>query len=75
MLFRSLPGNYLHGALIEVVHPGAAATWAVQLHDADDGASTFDAASLPDALAVLQDVFASAPFHLSELAVLGFKSN
>jgi hypothetical protein len=70
-----LPGNYLHGALIEVMHSGAPSTWTIQLHDADDGASSFDAATLPDALTALQDVLASAPFHLSELAALGFKSN
>ncbi len=72
---HGLPGNYLHGALFEVAHPGTPATWAIQLHDTDDGASTFDAATLPAALEKLQEVFASAPFHLNELAALGFKAN
>ncbi len=70
-----LPGNYLYGTLVEIMHPGASSTWTVQLHDADDGASSSDAAALPEALTVLQDVLASAPFHLSELVALGFKSN
>ncbi|MEI7714316.1 MAG: hypothetical protein WCI94_23010, partial [Rhodospirillales bacterium] len=67
-----LLGNYLYGSVFEVLHPGAAESWTVQLHDSDDGAASFDAATLPEALAKLQEVLASAPFHLSELAALGF---
>jgi len=69
-----LPGNYLHGS---VFHVGDAATgsWAVHLHDCDDGAALFDSPALPEALAKLQEVLASAPFHLSELAALGFRPN
>jgi len=74
-----LPGNYLYGSLFETLPPTPAASarahWAVQLHDGEDGASTFEAATLPEALEKLQEVLASAPFHLSELAALGFKSN
>jgi hypothetical protein len=70
-----LPGNYLYGSVFELVHPGAVSTWAVQLHDADDGASLVEVATLAEALEKLQEVLASAPFHLSELAALGFKSN
>jgi hypothetical protein len=72
-----LPGNYLYGSLFETapVAGGAGSHWAIQLHDTDDGASTYDAASLPEVLEKLQEVFASAPFHLSELTALGFKSN
>lgn len=70
-----LPGNYLYGSLFEVAAPGAALHWAVQLHDIDDGASTFDATTLAEALEKLQEVFASAPFHLRELDALGFRSN
>ncbi|MDI1319060.1 MAG: hypothetical protein PSW75_02555, partial [bacterium] len=72
---HGLPGNYLYGSLFEIAHQGAPATWAIQLHDTDDGASTYDAATLAGALEKLQEVFASAPFHLSELAALGFKAN
>lgn len=66
-----LPGNYLHGA---VFHVGDEATgaWVVHMHDSDDGASVFQTAKLPEALAKLQEVFASAPFHLNELEALGF---
>lgn len=70
-----LPGNYLHGSLFEVLHAGAPATWAVQLHDADDGAATCETPTLPAALEKMQEALASAPFHLSELDALGFKLN
>ncbi len=68
-----LPGNYLYGSLFEVAAPGAALHWAIQLHDNDDGVSTYDAATLAEAQEKLQEMFASAPFHLGELAALGFK--
>lgn len=66
-----LPGNYLHGA---VFHVGDEATgnWVVHVHDREDGASLFGTPKLADALAKLQEVLASAPFHLTELAALGF---
>lgn len=70
-----LPGNYLQGALLEVMHPGAASTWKLELHDNEDGVSSLAVATLPEALAALQDVISSAPFHLSELDALGFKLN
>lgn len=67
-----LPGNYLHGS---VFHVGDEVTgsWVVQVHDADDGASEFSTPKLPGALEKLQEVLASAPFHLRELETLGFK--
>ena len=68
---RGLPGNYLYGSVLEVsVTPSA---WALQLHDSDDGAAVFDAATLQEAMAKLQEVFESAPFHLNELEALGFR--
>lgn len=70
-----LPGNYLHGSVFEVLHPGAPSTWRVQLRDNDDGASLFEASGLAEALGMMQEVVASAPFHLSELTAFGFKSN
>lgn len=72
---HGLPGNYLYGSLFEILHPGAASSWTVQLHDSNDGASSFDAATLPEALEKMQEALSSAPFHLSELAALGFKAN
>lgn len=66
-----LPGNYLYG----FVHEMNAGAWTVHLHDSDDGAATFAAANLPDALAKFQEVLASAPFHLGELEALGFVGN
>jgi len=70
-----IPGNYLYGFLNEVLRPGAASTWTIRLHDADDGAATLQAASLPDALTAFKDVLSSAPFHLKELDALGFSAN
>lgn len=67
-----LPGNYLHGA---VFHIGDEATgsWVVHIHDSEDGATRFSAPKLTDALAKLEEALASAPFHLGELAALGFE--
>lgn len=67
-----LPGNYLHGS---VFHIGDEVTgsWEVHVHDSDDGASVFSTPKLQEALAKLQEVLASAPFHLNELEGLGFK--
>jgi hypothetical protein len=67
-----LPGNYLHGS---VFHVGDESTgsWVVHIHDREDGACVFSTPKLPAALEKLQEVFASAPFHLTELDGLGFK--
>ncbi len=67
-----LPGNYLHGA---VFHVGDEATgsWVIVIHDAEDGACRFGAPELTEVLAKLDEVLASAPFHLTELAALGFQ--
>jgi hypothetical protein len=70
-----LPGNYLQGALREIMHAGAASTWKLEFHDGEDGASSMEAATLPEALSAWRDVIASAPFHLGELDALGFKLN
>lgn len=63
-----LPGNYLFG----FVHEMDAGAWTVHLHDSDDGAASFAAPDLRAALSELQEVLASAPFHLEELEALGF---
>lgn len=69
-----LPGDYLHGALIEIVGPDdASSTFSLQLHDREDGVATSPEAPPAASLATLQDVLASAPFHLRELEALGFK--
>lgn len=70
-----LPGNYLHGAVFHVGADGATGAWVVQVHDADDGATVLRVPSRSEALARLEDVLACAPFHLSELAALGFVEN
>ncbi len=70
-----LPGNYLQGVLLEIMPPGAASTWKLELHDGEDGVSSMAAPTLPEALTALEEVISSAPFHLSELDALGFKLN
>lgn len=66
-----LPGNYLHGSMFQV--NADATAWAVHAHDSDDGDALAQAANLTEALDKLQELLASAPFHLSELAALGFQ--
>jgi hypothetical protein len=46
----------------------------VHVHDSDDGAALFSAPTLPEALEKMWELIASAPFHLGELAALGFRS-
>lgn len=64
-----LPGNYLYGFVIEV----SPTAWAVHLHDSEDGEVRFETPSLSEAVAKLEEVLESAPFHMSELEALGFK--
>jgi len=68
-----LPGNYLHGSAFQVSADAATSPWAIHLHDSDDGAALYDAPNKADALAKLQEVLASAPFNMNELAGLGFR--
>ena len=71
---HGLPGNYLFGSIFQSGGSSAPGTWAIHLHDADDGASFYQAPDLPTALAVLHDLLDTAPFHLSELDDFGFKA-
>jgi hypothetical protein len=70
-----LPGNYLYGAVTELTGSEHAGHWAIHLHDADDGAASCEMSTRAEALDKLQEVLASAPFLLSELTALGFRSN
>ncbi|MCU0792706.1 MAG: hypothetical protein MUE42_07610 [Opitutaceae bacterium] len=67
-----LPGNYLHGALIETPRADGTSLFYIQLHDREDGIATGPEQALDAAWAGLRDVLASAPFHLRELEALGF---
>jgi hypothetical protein len=69
-----LPGNYLYGFLHEVTSEPGGVVWSLILHDSQDGVELYDAPSLADAFAKLQEVLVSAPFHLGELNGLGFRS-
>jgi hypothetical protein len=66
-----LPGNYLYGSLLEAGAPTG--TWAIQIHDNDDGAAVFSAPDLAIALAKLREVLDSAPFNMNELGGLDFR--
>ncbi len=67
-----LPGNYLHGSVFHVGPDEASGRWEIHLHDSDDGAAVFGAPARAETLGKLEEVLASAPFHLSELEALGF---
>lgn len=69
-----VPGNYLHGSMQELTGAAHAGHWSIHLHDAEDGAASCEVASRAEAFAKLQEVLASAPFLLSELDTLGFRS-
>lgn len=70
-----IPGNYLHGSVLQLGADPDTGGWSIHLHDRDDGAAMCDVPTLRDALAKLEEVIASAPFHLSELGALGFRQN
>jgi hypothetical protein len=68
-----LPGNYLHGSVMELGAEAPAGSWAIQIHDNDDGAAVFNAPSMQAALSKLQEVLDSAPFNMNELGGLDFR--
>ncbi len=68
-----LPGNYLHGSVFHVGPDEATGAWEIHLHDSDDGAAVFSTPARADVLTKLEEVLASAPFHLNELPTLGFR--
>lgn len=70
-----IPGNYLHGSLLQLGADPARDGWAVHLHDSDDGVAQCDLPTLAEAVAKLQETIASAPYHLTELGALGFRLN
>jgi len=72
---HGLPGNYLHGSLLEMSSDSAPPSWAIHLHDCDDGAAMLDAPTLAAAVAAVRDLLECAPFHLEELEALGFRLN
>lgn len=69
-----IPGNYLYGSVLQLT-AAADSAWALHLHDGDDGAARCDVSTMAEALGKLEEVLASAPFHLSELEALGFRLN
>lgn len=68
-----LPGNYLHGSVFHVGPDETTGRWVVQLHDSDDGAAEYSSPTLAGALEKMQEVVASAPFHLHETDGLDFR--
>jgi len=69
-----IPGNYLYGYVLQLTADPVAGGWAVLLHDRDDDAARCELPTQGEALAKLQEVIASAPFHLNELGALGFRA-
>ncbi len=70
-----IPGNYLHGSVLQLGANPDTDGWSVHVHDRDDGAAMCDTRTLREAQEKWAEVVASSPFHLSELAVLGFRAN
>jgi hypothetical protein len=66
-----LAGDYLHCW----VHETPTGAWAVALHDGMDGEAKREVATRGEAWAAVEELVASAPFDLSELAALGYQSN
>lgn len=71
---HGLPGNYLYGSVFESGAGDAKSTWAIHLHDAEDGASYLQVPDLPSAFASVKELIETAPFHLNELEAFGFKA-
>lgn len=67
-----LPGNYLHGSLSERQDVSQGKSWCIQVLDSDNDTAFFQSASFSEAVAKLQELLGSAPFHLAELEALGF---
>jgi hypothetical protein len=67
-----IPGNYLYGSVLQV-STDATSPWMIQLHDSDDGGAKFEAPSLSEAFAKLQELLESAPFTMNELEALDFR--
>ena len=67
----SLPGNYLHGAAVQL-RATADSPWSVHVHDSDDGHALCEMATMAEALAKTGEVMESSPFKMDELEALGF---
>ena len=68
-----LPGNYLHGSVVEAESGAAHGPWSLHIHDSDDGDAVVDAGSIQEAFGKLREVLDSAPFNMDELVALGFR--
>ncbi|AKC83881.1 hypothetical protein IMCC26134_03345 [Verrucomicrobia bacterium IMCC26134] len=68
-----LPGNYLYGSVQQSTADAVSGDWTLHVHDREDGAAVCEVHSQAEAFEKLQEVLASAPFLISELASLGFR--
>jgi hypothetical protein len=68
-----LPGNYLYGFIMQVAADATHGSWAVHLHDREDGSAEFRAQTVGEAVEKLQELLDSAPFTMAELGALGFR--
>ena len=69
----ALPGNYLYGSLLQTGADMQSGPWSVHVHDSEEGTAMCDVSSAGAALEKVEEVVASAPFQLTELAALGFR--
>ena len=67
-----LPGNYLYGSVLQL-GTASDSSWALHLHDSDDGVAVFDARTMAEALDKLTELEESAPFAMKEIEALGFR--
>ncbi len=67
----ALPGNYLHGAAVQLRATGDS-PWAVHVHDSDDGHALSDVPTMGEALRKVVEVMECSPFKMDELEALGF---
>ena len=72
-----IAGNYLFGSLVQTegTDVDLSGTWAIHLHDRDDGAAFCELGSVEEAMDKTEEVMMSAPFLMSELEALGFRLN
>ena len=66
-----LPGNYLHGAAVQL-RATADSPWSVHVHDSDDGHALCEVSTLAEALGKVVEVMECSPFRMDELEALGF---
>ena len=68
-----LPGNCLYGSVVQVGEDGGVGSWALHVHDRDDGLALREASTCQASMSKLQELVECAPFDMAELEALGFR--